>query len=68
MSHTLSAVTRWQGPDGWQVEPIRLQGTDCYRVRHHGYLVRYCTSLRELEELLGRHGVELGDLREVEDG
>lgn len=49
------------------IEPIRLQGSDCYRVRHHGYLVRYCTSLRELEELLRRHGIELGDLREVED-
>lgn len=37
------------------------------RVRHHGYLVRYCMNLRELKELLARHGIGLGDLREVED-
>lgn len=59
-------MTRWQGPDEWDIEPIRLDGRPCYRVRHHGYLVADCTSLPDLEELLAEHGVDFSELREVE--
>lgn len=54
-------MSRWIGTDGWEVEPIRLNGSTVLRIRHLGYHVAYARSIAELI----RHGINIGDLVEV---
>ncbi len=51
---------RWVGVDGWEVEVVTLNGLARYRVRHLGYHIAYCRSVREV----ATH-VELADSVEV---
>ncbi|GAA0353007.1 hypothetical protein GCM10010151_48210 [Actinoallomurus spadix] len=48
------------------IEAIVLGDRPCYRVSRRGYLIGdgYCYHLVELERLLRRHGIALGDLTE----
>ncbi|GGM72681.1 hypothetical protein GCM10010106_18840 [Thermopolyspora flexuosa] len=56
-------MSRWIGADGWEVEPIRLNGSTVLRIRHNGYHVAYARSIAELT----RHGIDIADLVEVAD-
>ncbi|MCO5989560.1 hypothetical protein NE235_25965 [Actinoallomurus spadix] len=57
---------RWSAAGGWMIEAIVLGDRPCYRVSRRGYLIGdgYCYHLVELERLLRRHGIALGDLTE----
>jgi hypothetical protein len=56
-------MSRWIGTDGWEVEPIRLNGSTVLRIRHLGYHVAYARSIADL----ARHGIDIADLVEVTD-
>ncbi|MFC4586933.1 transposase [Sphaerisporangium corydalis] len=51
-------MSRWVGGNGYEVEPIRLDGRTMLRVRQYGVTVAYCRSVAEvtkyvdLEELV----------------
>lgn len=56
---------RWIAAGGWDVELIRLNGRPTFRVRRHGVLERYCTSMGELKRVLESRGVDPADLTEA---
>ncbi|MFC4531893.1 transposase [Sphaerisporangium dianthi] len=41
-------MSRWVGGQGYEVEPIRLDGRTLLRVRQYGVLVAYCRSVAEV--------------------
>lgn len=51
---------RWIGVDGWEVEVVTLNGLARYRVRHLGYHIAYCRTVRQVAQ-----HVDLADLVEV---
>ncbi|GAA0403301.1 hypothetical protein GCM10009530_64130 [Microbispora corallina] len=53
-------MSRWVGGDGWEIDAVVLNGRQLLRVRHLGYHVAYCASVRDV----ARH-VDLADLVEV---
>lgn len=56
-------MSRWIGTDGWEVEPIRLNGSTVLRIRHQGYHVAYARSIADL----AKHGIDIASLIEVSD-
>jgi len=53
-------MCRWVGVDGWSVDLVVLNSRPLFRVRHLGYHVAYCGSVREVAQHL-----DLADLVEV---
>ncbi|WP_424530496.1 transposase [Sphaerisporangium viridialbum] len=53
-------MSRWVGGNGYEIEPIRLDGRTLLRVRQHGILVAYCRSVAELAKY-----VDLDELVEL---
>ncbi|MCW2877713.1 MAG: hypothetical protein JWQ95_1813 [Sphaerisporangium sp.] len=53
-------MSRWVGSNGYEVEPIRLDGRTLLRVRQYGVLVSYCSSVAEVSKY-----VDLDELVEL---
>ncbi|MGW4637341.1 transposase [Sphaerisporangium sp. NPDC004334] len=53
-------MSKWVGGEGYEVEPIRLDGHTLLRVRQHGVLIAYCRSVAEVASI-----VDLDELVEL---
>ncbi|MEU6412758.1 transposase [Microbispora sp. NPDC046933] len=55
-------MRRWVSSEGYEVDPVVIEGRQLLRVRHLGFHIGYCASVAEV----AAH-VELADLVEVVD-